>query len=925
MTDEIVGRANERAELDEFLGAVPMHSRGLVLEGEPGIGKTRLWRAGTETAAACGYAVLVARPAAAEAQLPYGTLGDLLEGVRETELAALPVPQRMALETALLLTETAGPVDQRALGLGFLGVLRVRATARPVILAIDDLHWVDSASARAIDFALRRLGSDPIGLLAARRPPGSAADVLVPELAFTEDCITIAPVGPLTLGAIYELLHSRLGMTLPRPTLRQVHEASGGNPFYALEFGRALQRRGHPLRLDATELPIPPSLQELVHERLAQLPESVHSVLGALALLPEATVPVVQASCRDADAALDAAVAEGVVETDGTRLRFTHPLLAAGALSLLDRSRRQALHARLAQSAHDPLDRVRHRGLAAARPDAGLAADLDEAAKRAVGRGSADLSVELGTLAVDLTPAELPEERNRRRLELAVYHYRTGAVAQMREELEALVAELPPGRQRALALRWLAVSRDDDFEAAVELCEQAREEADDDLELLYEIESFLPILWIVRGDVAAAATHAGAALAAAEQLGDDARLAVAITLHGLLETWLGNAPVALIERGVELESGLGPLPDFYGSPTITQARRFLYVGQLDEARSDFESSLRLAVERGDEPSQIGAHLALSELECRAGDWDDATAHARAGYELAEQHGALQGKAGMLYARALVDAHCGRVTEARAGALRAIEQSEQVKSGLFSMQSTSVLGFLELSLGRFEEADAHLSALPARLDRAGYREPGVCPCLPNAVEAALGVHDVDRARGYTDQLEQQARAAKNSWALAASLRCRGLVLSAAGEIDGALAALDECVQAHEALPMPFELGRAKLALGIVQRRAARKRDARDSLQAALTLFEELGAPLWAHRAQSELSRIGGRAAPRRGELTETEQLIADLVAVGRTNGEVAAELSLSARTVQWNLTKIYRKLGVRSRTELAASLSVGDAR
>ena len=920
MSDEIVGRGDELAGLDEFLRAVPVHSCGLVLEGEAGIGKTRLWHAGVEAAEDRGHAVLVARPVAAEAQMPFTTLGDLLEGVLPDLLRTLPAPQRRALECALLMTESGEPVDQRALGLGVLGVLRAAAGARPVVLAVDDLHWVDSASAQALDFALRRLREEPVGLLAARRPPGVEDAALVPERAFAEDAVSIARVGPLTLGAIYELLRSRLGMTLPRPTLRHVHETSGGNPFYALEFGRALQRRGQPLRMDAAELPIPPSLQELVRERLAQLDAGVLEVVGTIALLPEATVPVVKAAWPDADtdAALDAAVADGVVETDGTRLRFTHPLLAAGMLSLLDRRERQALHARLAQSAHDQLDRVRHRAIAAGRPDAGLAADLDAAAAQALARGSADLAVELGTLAVDLTPADEPEQRNRRRLEMAVYRYRTGAVAQMREDLEVLCAELPAGRQRALALRWLAVSRDDDFEAAVQICERARDEAGDDLELLYEIDSFLPIMWIVRGDVRAAATHSAAALAAAESIGDDTRLAVAIAIHGLLGTWLGNAPVELVERGVEVELGLDRPPDFYGSPTVTRARRALYVGRLAEARRDFEWSLRIALERGDEPSQIGAHLALSEVACRAGDWDAAAEHGRAGHELAEQQGAAQGEAGMLYVRALVDAHRGRVAEARDGATRAMERSETVKSGLFRMQSESVLGFLELSLGDVEAADARLASLPELLSRAGYREPGVCPCLPNAVDAALGMHDLERADRLTGELEELARAADNAWAIAAASRCRGLVLAAAGDVDAARARLESSVREHRALPMPFELARSLLALGVVERRASHKRAARDALEEALALFEELGAPLWADKARSELSRIGGRAVPHGGALTETERLIADLVALGRTNSEVAAELSLSARTVQWNLTKIYRKLGVRSRTELAVT-------
>lgn len=922
MTDEIIGRAGELAELDVFLDGIETEARGLVFEGEPGIGKTRLWRAGVEAATERGHTVLVARPAAAEAQLPFAALGDLLGGALDSALPTLPPPQRKALESALLLDENAGPVDQRAIGLGCLGVVRAAAAARPVVVAVDDLHWVDPVSARALDFVLRRLGPERVGFLAARRPVETAAGLLLPERALREEHMAVARVGPLTLGGIFELLRSRLGMTLPRPTLRQVHEASGGNPFYALEFGRALRRRGPPSQAGAADLPVPPSLQDLVRERLAQLDAGVLRVLGAVALLPEAAVPVVQAACAGADRALDAATTDGVVEIDGARIRFTHPLLATGVLSLLDRHDRRALHARLAESVHDRLDAARHRGLAAERPDASLAADLDDAATRAVARGAADLAVELGTLAIDLTPADQADVRNRRRLAAALYRYRTGAIAQMREDLEALIAELPPGRERALALRWLAVSRDDDFDAAVELCEQARAEAGDDLELRYEIESFLPIVWIVRGDVASAARHARAAFAAAEELGDESRLTVAIALHGLLETWLGHAPVELLERGVELERGLGVAPDYYGSPTVSRARRLLYVGRLDEARGDFESTLRTALERGDEPSQVGCHLALSELECRAGNWEAADAHALAGYELTERQGTRQSEAALLYARALVDAHRGLVDEARAEAVRAAEQSARVKSGLFRMLSLSVLGFLELSLGNVAAANAHLADLPALLDESGYREPGVCPCFPNAIEAAIGVHDLERARRLTHDFERQARAADNAWALAASRRCEGLVLAGAGDIDEALAALHDSVRMHGSLPLPFELARTQLAQGGLERRMSHKRAARESLEQALAVFEALGAPLWAAKARSEIARIGGRAVPRRGELTETERLIADLVAAGRTNSEVATELSLSTRTVQWNLTKIYRKLGVRSRTELAASLSPG---
>jgi DNA-binding CsgD family transcriptional regulator len=287
-------------------------------------------------------------------------------------------------------------------------------------------------------------------------------------------------------------------------------------------------------------------------------------------------------------------------------------------------------------------------------------------------------------------------------------------------------------------------------------------------------------------------------------------------------------------------------------------------------------------------------------------------------ELFEQISLKEATSGALYVTALVDARLGRVERARAAAERALALSEDQKNWIFTLLNQSVLGFLELSLGDAPAAARRLASVHDPLGELS--NSGI---LPNAIEALVAVGELGEARRLLERLEERGRTLDRAWALATGARCRGLLAAAEGDLPLAFAAFERALAEHERLPDPFERGRTLLALGQTRRRAKQKRAARASLEQALAVFEELGAPLWAEKARVELGRIGGRAVPRRGQLTATEQAIADLVAAGRTNQEVAAALSLSPRTVQWNLSKIYRKIGVRTRTELAAGLAGAD--
>jgi DNA-binding CsgD family transcriptional regulator len=235
--------------------------------------------------------------------------------------------------------------------------------------------------------------------------------------------------------------------------------------------------------------------------------------------------------------------------------------------------------------------------------------------------------------------------------------------------------------------------------------------------------------------------------------------------------------------------------------------------------------------------------------------------------------------------------------------------------IFFVQLHSVLGFLELSLGNAAAAAGHLRPLPPILDRMGYGEPSVNRVLPNAIEALVQIGELDEARPLVDRLEERGRSLDSPWSLSTGARCRGLLLAAEGDVEGAIEAFRRAIAEHERMPGPFERGRTLLALGAAERRLRRQRAARESLQAALEIFEQIGTPLWSSKVREEFARIGGRSPQRDGELSETEQRIAELVAGGMSNKEVAASLFITVRTVEANLTRVYAKLGIRRRTEL----------
>ncbi|MBA2333083.1 MAG: AAA family ATPase, partial [Actinobacteria bacterium] len=385
VTGEVVGRETELAVLAEFLAAAEAWPRTLVLEGEAGAGKTTLWQTAIEDARV-EFRVLATRPLETEAKLAFAGVGDLLDGVHDT-FGGLQEPQAQALRAALLLeSPAAGSVDERAVALGFLGVLRLLATEQPVLIAVDDLQWLDLPSARVLAFAGSRLGEVRAGFLIALRAEERWRLAFAPERILP--ACTQLPIGGLTFDAIHQLLRARLGLVLSRPALRLVHETAAGNPFFALELARAAAAKPT-AHLPGETLHVPLTVRELVGARVAEQPVETRRALLTVAALADPRLDLVSAAIAgDAAATLDPAVVAEIVSVVGSRIRFTHPLLAAAAYEAAVPGERRKIHAALATLLGDREEQVRHLALATDGPDANVAAALDEAAALARARGA---------------------------------------------------------------------------------------------------------------------------------------------------------------------------------------------------------------------------------------------------------------------------------------------------------------------------------------------------------------------------------------------------------------------------------------------------------------------------------------------------------------------------------------------------------
>jgi DNA-binding CsgD family transcriptional regulator len=439
-----------------------------------------------------------------------------------------------------------------------------------------------------------------------------------------------------------------------------------------------------------------------------------------------------------------------------------------------------------------------------------------------------------------------------------------------------------------------------------------------DAALRVEVEQGLA--WCVHStaNVRDAVAHARTAVELAETLDDPFRLAGALSQLALLESLLGDGlAIETAERAMAVApaEGMTPLrraPEWIGGVLLQWA------DDLPGARQRLDALHREAAERGDEHSLPFVLFQLGRVELLMGDWELARVHAAECHETTVQSGQAGEHPYSLTIGALVDAHRGAVEPAREKIAEGFALAGRHGTQPAEFELLAARGFLALSLGEAAIADRTLSALAERVRGAGIGDPSVFRFHGDAIEAKVAAGRHDEAAVLLGELEGLGLRLDRTWARAVACRCRALVSAASGDLAGAYEALEPAAELHERLGQPFEQARTELARGSIQRRDRKKRAARESLESALSVFERLGAELWAAKARSELARVGGRA-PSQG-LTATEERVAELIAAGHTYQETADALFVSPKTVQWNLSKIYRKLGVRSRAELAARLA-----
>jgi DNA-binding CsgD family transcriptional regulator len=925
MTDVVLGREKELHSVarlvDGLADGVPA---ACVLEGEAGIRKTVLWRRGLALAQESGVRVLACAPAEAEAGLSFAALGDLLAGLEPEVVASLPDPQRRALEVALLRAAPAdGVADQRAVATAVVSVLARLASSAPLVVAVDDVQWLDRPSARVLEFAARRLEGLRVGFLLSLRTPSTSSLRSSLERSLGSARVETIRVGALSAGALHQLLKARLGTTFNRAALLAIHRATAGNAFFALELGASLLRDGVPAAGET--LPVPDDVRELVTERLRRLPATTREMLFFASAMPSATVPALRqalaASHEQLRARLTGGEVAGVITVSGDAVRFAHPLFASAIYSAVSSDERRRAHRRLAALAESNEQRALHLALCAEGPDRAIALTAANAARDVRRRGAPDAAAELAELALRLTPAGDVDEHDRRALDLAYYLVEAGDGARARS-IVAGIAERP-GTLRARALLDLAGLDywEEGSAPAVRRCEEALAAAAGDRALQAACHAELAVYCDF--DTARCEHHARAALELLGLEGDaadpdalvDALMAAARTslLSGR------GLPSDLLERAFASEAHAAQ--SIHRSRVGGQLGQWLkYVDDLAGSRTLLAGARSQALEEGDESSLPNVLMHLAQVECWAGDWLLARRLSEESVELAEQVG--QSLGGPPAMRALVDAHLGDAERARETIESRLEQVEQMPMAL--PLYLRALGFLELSLGDLARAERHLSRALEVAEGAGILEPAVYRIHADLVEALIGTDQLERAELVLVQLEGRAETSRVPWALAVAARCRGLQAAARGELDDADRWFAQALREHEHSPVPFEQGRTLLVRALLQRRRNERRLAQTSLEQALAIFETLGAALWVARTQRELRPLGGRPTDR-DELTPSELRVAELAASGLTNRQVAAVLFISPKTVESNLARAYRKLEIRSRAELGARIAATPAR
>jgi DNA-binding CsgD family transcriptional regulator len=782
-------------------------------------------------------------------------------------------------------------------------------------VAIDDVQWLDPSSQAVLAVAARRFAGR-VGLLITERTEHEGASAATWLQLTGADGVGRIHVGPLSLGGLHALVSSRLGRSFPRPTMVRVAEISGGNPFYALELARAIDA-------GSSQAVLPATLAELMRLRIGRLERETQDLLLAAACAANPTVELLaQVTGTDVTRAvelLEEPAAKGIIGLDGAAVHFSHPLLARSVYTDATPGERRAMHRSLSETAMLPELKARHMALAASSADPTTLRALDAAAVAASGRGAPTAAAELVELAIGLG-GDTPE----RRIRAADHHMHAGDLQHAYALLHGVIDTVPRGLLRAMALNLLAGMQIhlNSFAKAVEMLKEALDNSGDHLEVRVRTMLLLSFAEINAGEFVHAMQNSERAVILAEGVDNPDLTSQVLSMRAMVTSMCGNGfDEAGLRRANALEHPDSDAPIALRA-SATYAVLMSWAGRLDEAAEQMAAVRRRCTDRGAETDLIFVSYFTTLIEVWRGRYAEATSVAEETVERAEQLGGDHLRVVGMTVRAVVGAYTGRESEARASAVGAIELAQQCGSPRLADWSSISQGFLEVSLGNYAEALTALEPLIARFDQVPGTEIVTSAYVPDAVEALVSLGRPDEAEAMIDAMEANGRWLDRPWMLAVGARCRSMLLAARGDVVAAAGMAEGALTHADRLPMPFERARTLLLLGQLQRRQRKKDAARATLSAALEAFEALGTPLWATRARAELDRSSG--APSQGPgLTPSEQRVAELAASGMTTHDVAAALFISPKTVESNLARIYRKLGIKSRAELGRL--VGDSR
>jgi DNA-binding CsgD family transcriptional regulator len=911
-----------REESLQVLSDVVDAGGSAIATGDPGVGKSSLLKVADQLAQRRGRRVLFVTPTQFDRGLPFAGLAELMSQCPEGADRALPEPQRRGLAVALQRAEPDGPeVDALAVPLAVRGLLMHLCGSEPVALIIDDLQWLDQATVGSLSFALRRISVEPhrLSVLVCTRPDG-AGNELIRSLAEPRHEFTLAPLEDWAIG---QLLRKRLGQRWTPPMSAGVARASGGNPFVALMIAKGIQAgvptwgRSAPPGHDPV-FPVPPSLAELLHERVARLPQAARDVLLLASAAGRLSVAQLQGvvekvALRSAlEAAADADVAIVGAESVVT---FTHPLLASAIYDAASAAERRLAHRVLAEELDDPVERARHRSRSITVPDEAIAEELKRAAEISQGRGAQQLAGELWEGAALATPPGVGTAVSLGRWLRAVDSYMAagdGVAAQAALEKGAALAAVPEQQAQTLVRRLRLV---DHYSGVQSLAEEAVRLAPEGTEVRAEILHILALLHRMQGrgeDALRVARMAVSEAAAVRRL--DLQLAALNNRLSIEWHWAQGRPEQTLREIADLveSSGLNAT-----MKEVVWTKGFFAVWNDETAETHVREGITSAVDAGRYGDLSHLYICLILFLIRASRVLDA----KAALDESDRLGAWAGSSLQEdMARILVKEYAGDLDGARELARSAVDRSRASGSTYWLAGFMAQVGFIETSAGNWQTALQVTRELAGIFATTRMVDLEQLLWAVDYADAALQVGALQDVEAAISVLRRQGSAGRPEATVAAD-RCQAMLSAARGDVDNALAELVKVVE-EPGSECPFEAARSRLALGQVYRRAGYKAMASDALTAAADTFAELGVPRWAERARDEAVRVG--LYPATTTLTETERRVAELVGSGHSNQEVAAELFVSVKTVESNLTRIYRKLSVRSRTELANHLNKRDA-